>query len=156
MKKESCTYLSQWVVGILYPPHSQYRPRFPIHSYEAHHDYIFLDDSPEDEQQEGHRILTAFLYLNEVEAGGGTTFTDLNITVIPELGKLLLWPSVLDDEPKEIDWRTEHEAEAVSSGRKYGANLWFHTKPYQLAYSDEVCKDDESGNNHSVESPQED
>jgi prolyl 4-hydroxylase len=126
------------------------------YSYEEHHDYIYLTENLELERQEGHRILTVFLYLNNVEAGGGTAFTHLDITVMPEVGKLLLWPSVLDGSPKEIDWRTEHEAEIVLKGQKYGANLWFHTKPYQLAYKDQVCQDDDEEDDDDDETENDD
>jgi prolyl 4-hydroxylase len=127
----------------------------PSISYWEHHDYIDLQGERDDEVQEGHRILTAFLYLNEVEEGGGTTFTSLNMTVTPKTGRLLIWPSVLDDAPKEIDWRTEHEAEAVKKGRKYGANIWFHNRPYQTAWHTYVCID-ENGNEHIATPPEED
>jgi prolyl 4-hydroxylase len=67
-----------------------------------------------------------FLYLNDVEAGGGTKFNDLNITVMPKRGRALLWPSVHNDEPNLKDERTKHEALPVEAGVKYGANAWFH------------------------------
>jgi hypothetical protein len=72
----------------------------------------------------GVRILTVFLYLNDVEEGGGTHFNLLNITVSPKKGRALLWPSVLNDNPHQSDWRMYHEALPVIAGIKYGANLW--------------------------------
>ena len=99
----------------------------PGQYYVQHHDYI-------DHQLErpcGVRILTFFLYLNDVcdeedksECGGGTAFPELNITVQPKKGSALLWPSVLNDKPNEKDERTDHEALAVKKGIKYGANAW--------------------------------
>ena len=99
----------------------------PGQYYVQHHDYI-------DHQLErpcGVRILTFFLYLNDVcdeedkgECGGGTAFPELNITVQPKKGSALLWPSVLDDKPNEKDERTDHEALVVKKGIKYGANAW--------------------------------
>ena len=65
--------------------------------YRAHHDYIEADKN----RQPGPRILTAFLYLNDVPAGGGTNFPDLDLTVMPKRGRILLWPSVLDSNPSE-------------------------------------------------------
>jgi len=67
--------------------------------YKQHHDYIEIDrDRPI-----GARILTAYLYLNNVDAGGGTRFPNLRtanntgLTVMPKRGRLLLWPSVKND-----------------------------------------------------------
>lgn len=86
-------------------------------SYNVHHDYIDVDT----ERQPGPRILTVFLYLNEVEEGGGTQFLDLNITVMPKVGRALLWPSVLDEDPTKKDDRTYHQALPVEKGVKFGS-----------------------------------
>lgn len=93
-------------------------------SYEVHHDYIDL----EIERQQGVRILTVYLYLNEVEAGGGTNFPELNLTVMPKRGRALFWPSVTDQNPSRTDTRTEHQALPVEQGVKYGANFWYHLR----------------------------
>jgi prolyl 4-hydroxylase len=86
----------------------------------SHHDYIAHNI----DRQQGVRILTVFLYLNDVEAGGGTHFNRLNITVMPKQGRALLWPSVLNHRPHDKDPRTFHEALPVEAGVKYGANAW--------------------------------
>jgi prolyl 4-hydroxylase len=70
------------------------------------------------------RILTLYLYLNDVEEGGGTNFDELDITVMPKRGRALLWPSVLDSDPDKKDGRTTHQALPVGKGSiKYGANV---------------------------------
>ena len=105
----------------------------PGQYYHQHHDYI--------EYQQGLpcgvRMLTLFLYLNDVEEGGGTGFPFLNITVQPKRGSALLWPSTLDEDPEEKDKRTEHEALTVLKGIKYGANAWIHTRNYREAEDNE-------------------
>jgi prolyl 4-hydroxylase len=92
--------------------------------YEIHHDYIEIDRM----RYSGVRILTVFLYLNDVEEGGETHFPLLGgpdgLKVRPRLGRVVLWPSVLDDEPHLKDGRTEHQALPVIKGIKYGANAW--------------------------------
>jgi prolyl 4-hydroxylase len=88
--------------------------------YNSHHDFIEHDVG----RRAGPRILTVFLYLNDVEAGGATHFTDLNISVYPKKGRVLLWPSVLDEDPNAWDDRTHHQANPVEAGVKYGANAW--------------------------------
>jgi prolyl 4-hydroxylase len=90
--------------------------------YRVHHDYVEHNL----ERQQGVRILTVFLYLSEVEAGGGTNFDRLNITVMPKRGRALFWPSVLNSTPHKKDGRTTHQALPVEAGIKYAANAWFH------------------------------
>ena len=68
------------------------------------------------------RILTVFLYLSDVEEGGGTHFNIQNITVKPKMGRAVIWPSVLDRDPNRKDFRTDHEALPVIKGVKYAAN----------------------------------
>ena len=92
--------------------------------YHSHHDYI----ENQRDRQNGPRILTFFLYLSDVEAGGGTRFTALDpmITVEPKKGRALLWPSVLNSKPKDRDPRMDHEALPVEKGTKFAANGWVH------------------------------
>jgi prolyl 4-hydroxylase len=106
------------------------------------------------DRPQGPRVLTVFMYLNDVEEGGGTHFGRLGLTVMPKRGKVLIWPSVLDDDPEEWDERTHHEALEVTKvrvtetlcryhliarhltialthvlqGIKYGTNAWIHLR----------------------------
>jgi prolyl 4-hydroxylase len=93
----------------------------------VHHDYIESGR----ERPTGPRILTAFLYLNDVEEGGGTRFSDLDLTVIPKRGRLLLWPSVLNENPSEKDFSTHHQALKVEKGIKFAANAWIHLRDFK-------------------------
>lgn len=95
--------------------------------YKQHHD---LNDGMWKEP-EGPRILTIFMYLNDVEEGGGTEFQYLNFTATPKKGTALIWPSVMDNMEEKEDW-TWHEALAVSKGVKYGANAWIHLRDYRM------------------------
>ncbi|KAL7567681.1 hypothetical protein ACA910_012020 [Epithemia clementina (nom. ined.)] len=100
--------------------------------YETHHDYI----DHHLERFEGVRILTIFLYLNDVEEGGGTNFpNNYNMTVEPRKGRALLWPSVLNENPDKKDLRTEHQALPVLSGIKYGANAWIHLRDFKEVWA---------------------
>jgi len=98
--------------------------------YSSHHDYLENDLK----YPWGPRILTFYLYLNDVVRGGGTRFTDLDLMVTPKRGSAILWPSVLNEAPKEIDSRTNHEAIAVEEGIKYGANAWIHLRNFKKHY----------------------
>lgn len=94
--------------------------------YRAHHDYI----PHQRDRQCGPRILTFFMYLSDVEEGGGTNFPNLGITVMPKRGRAVLWPSVLNAEPLNIDDRTRHQALDVETGTKFAANGWIHQFDY--------------------------
>lgn len=95
--------------------------------YQRHNDYIDYHVN----RAQGPRILTVFLYLNDVESGGGTRFSDLNITVQPLQGRAIIWPSVLSETPHLMDHRTDHEALVVVEGEKYAANAWLHFRDFK-------------------------
>jgi prolyl 4-hydroxylase len=99
----------------------------PGQFYQTHHDYI----PHHVDRQMGVRTLTVFLYLNDVEEGGGTNFPHLNLVVKPKKGKAVIWPSVLDRDPNARDGRTEHGALPVIKGIKYGANAWTHQRDFK-------------------------
>merc|ERR1712232_352336 len=66
----------------------------------------------------GMRIMTIFLYLNDVPAGGETAFPHLGLRVSPRRGAALLWANVQDQDPGQVDPRTTHEAVPVQKGTK--------------------------------------
>jgi len=94
--------------------------------YRTHHDYI----GHQADRQCGPRILTFFLYLSDVEEGGGTNFPQLGLTINPKRGRAVLWPSVLNSSPLKKDGRTTHQALDVIKGTKYAANGWIHMYDY--------------------------
>jgi prolyl 4-hydroxylase len=97
--------------------------------YLSHHDFHHYQVY----SWSGPRIMTLYIYLADVEEGGGTKFTDLNITVTPKLGRALLWPNVLSDDPNKQEEWTYHEALPPIKGRKYGATLWWHQRNFKRA-----------------------
>jgi len=106
--------------------------------YNFHHDLIETDfDRPT-----GARILTFFMYLSNVEEGGGTRFPQLGespgLTVLPQKGKALLWPSVMDHDPLVWDPRTHHAALPVVMGIKYACNSWIHMRDFKTQH-DKGC-----------------
>jgi prolyl 4-hydroxylase len=95
--------------------------------YQTHNDYIPYQV----DRQCGPRILTFYMYLNDVEEGGGTNFPKLDLTVTPKRGRAVIWPSVLDHDPNQKDTRTDHQAMKVIKGVKYGANAWVHQQDFK-------------------------
>merc|ERR1719461_57567 len=103
--------------------------------YMAHNDYeptMHLTYVPA-----GPRIMTLFIYLSDVEVGGGTRFTDLNYTVSPRRGRAVLFPDVQDSDTFAKEEKTRHEAVPVGAGGvKYAVNVWMHQFPYRKMYKD--------------------
>jgi prolyl 4-hydroxylase len=83
--------------------------------YYAHDDHIIHHNK----QSHGPRLLTFFIYFNEVKKGGGTQFPNLNnLTVQPKKGRVLIWPSI-----------------TVEEGQKFAANAWIHMRDFQTPFS---------------------
>lgn len=99
----------------------------PGQYYQVHNDYI----PHQTERQQGNRLLTLYIYLNDVEEGGETSFPIMNKTVTPKQGRAVLWPSVLNEDPSKEDKRTVHTALPVIKGTKYGANAWIHMRDFK-------------------------
>jgi len=111
-----------------YAEHLQVLQYTPGQFYKEHHD----QNSPRHSAW-GPRLYTFFMYLSDVEEGGETRFTHLNISVKPKKGSAIFWPSVLSDDPYTTDDRTYHEAVSVKAGVKYSANFWLHMYEFQQA-----------------------
>lgn len=98
--------------------------------YKIHHDQNSAPFTPQ-----GARLYTFFMYLNTPDAGGGTRFNDLGITVAAKRGSAVLWPSLLDSNVELPDLQTHHEALPVEAGIKFGANLWIHQYDFKTPSS---------------------
>ena len=72
----------------------------------------------------GQRMITALIYLNDVEDGGATCFPELNISINPTKGNVLVFHNTIS-ETTNINPRSLHAGMPVSSGEKWAANLWF-------------------------------
>tara|TARA_B110001452_G_scaffold217633_1_gene189203 strand:+ start:1425 stop:2846 length:1422 start_codon:yes stop_codon:yes gene_type:complete len=106
----------------------------PGQFYRQHHDQQTAFWTPQ-----GVRLYTFFVYLSDVEEGGGTKFNDLGITVTPKLGRGILWPSVYTDDHTKGDMRTHHEALPVVKGIKHAANLWQHLYDFKGPSRSGLC-----------------
>lgn len=98
--------------------------------FKAHTDYF--DPHGADWEQycsvAGQRTWTFMIYLNEVEAGGGTRFMTLKKIVQPETGKLLGWNNRRpngDGNPNTL-----HHGMKVRRGLKYVITKWYREKPW--------------------------
>ncbi len=83
----------------------------------------------------GQRMYTALCYLNDVEEGGHTRFTKLNINVEAKKGRLLVFQNVYDGTNKKHNL-SEHAGTPVLKGEKWAFNLWFREKPRNIIVYD--------------------
>jgi len=101
-------------LGVLrYGPGQEYRP---------HYDYY------SDDRHQAQRISTVFVYLNDVEEGGGTDFPRLGVKVDPEQGKAVRFLNC--DAAGQPNPETLHAGLPVIRGEKWLATLWFWDRPF--------------------------
>jgi prolyl 4-hydroxylase len=94
--------------------------------YTAHHDFSYPFTYKKGQPA---RFVTLLLYLNEGMKGGETSFprwmnaeTTGKLSVVPEVGKAVLFYSILPD--GNMDDLSQHAAEPVYDGEKWLINLW--------------------------------
>lgn len=76
----------------------------------------------------GNRTWTFMIYLNAVEAGGGTRFKVLGKTFQPEVGKLVCWNNKRTD--GRFNPNTLHHGMKVRAGVKYVITKWYRERPW--------------------------
>ena len=64
-----------------------------------------------------NRYLTFMTYLNDVDDGGGTEFSDQKLTIKAEKGKTIIWPS---------DWMFTHRGIVSPTEHKYIITGWYN------------------------------
>lgn len=76
-----------------------------------------------DRRRDMHRTQTFFVYLNNVEDGGGTVFPDAGVRVKAREGRACHWynmhPITMESLPC-----SRHGGEPVKKGIKYACNIW--------------------------------
>ena len=77
----------------------------------------FLDHVDAGDSISARRFLVFFVYLNDVTEGGETEFPDLDLTISPECGKLLVFPSL---------WTFLHRGNVPISNDKYILGSYKH------------------------------
>ncbi|MBA4163929.1 MAG: oxygenase [Erythrobacter sp.] len=76
----------------------------------------------------GQRTWTFMMYLNHVDAGGGTRFKIIGKTFQPEAGKLLCWNNCRPD--GSVNPNTLHHGMKVRKGVKYVITKWYREKEW--------------------------
>ena len=68
------------------------------------------------------------LFLNNVKAGGATSFPELGLRIEPKAGVLLTWNNAKPDgTPNEC---TLHAGTPVEEGAKYVITRWYRTRQW--------------------------
>ncbi|MEO6065463.1 MAG: 2OG-Fe(II) oxygenase [Lysobacterales bacterium] len=101
----------------------------PGQEYRRHRDYLPPDAIARDRPGAGNRLRTICVYLNDVEAGGATTFPDANLRIEPRAGDAIVFDNLTPD--GQPDTRSLHAGLPVERGVKWLATLWFRQRPYR-------------------------
>ena len=79
----------------------------------------------------GQRLVTALMYLNDVDAGGSTGFPKLDLEVDPIPGRMVLFHNVKPKRGRDLRHeKSLHGGMPVHAGEKWACNLWFRAEPY--------------------------
>jgi prolyl 4-hydroxylase len=99
--------------------------------YKVHHDFFHPGENYYEKEvtnRGGQRAKTALVYLNEDFTGGETEFPQLEIKVIPQKGKLVVWDNIKSD--GSLDYTSIHAGLPVTSGIKYIAVIWIRENKF--------------------------
>lgn len=106
----------------------------PGQFYKSHYDF-FMPGQPGTKEAlrgGGQRILTFFIYLNDLDDGetsGYTEFPKLNYKCYPEQGKALIFSNVLENGTE--DYNTLHQGTSPTKSTKYGMNVWIRNHKFE-------------------------
>jgi prolyl 4-hydroxylase len=103
----------------------------PGQEFKPHNDWFYTDQDywQTERKRGGQRSWTAMAFLNNVDAGGETHFTEVGIKIQPKPGVLLVWNNALaDGTPNEC---TLHAGTPVKAGIKYVITRWYRTRKWK-------------------------
>ncbi|MEM7057991.1 MAG: 2OG-Fe(II) oxygenase [Pseudomonadota bacterium] len=99
--------------------------------FKPHHDGLFLEDGEDRaalyEQQGGQRLFSTMVYLNDVENGGTTEFPNLNLSVDPQQGRLLIFANT-GAGSRFMSNLSLHAGTPVEQGEKWSAITWWRER----------------------------
>lgn len=101
----------------------------PGQEYRAHRDYLPPDAIARDRPGAGNRLRTICVYLNDVEAGGATTFPNAKLRIEPRAGDAIIFDNLTT--AGQPDSSSLHAGLPVERGVKWLATLWFRQRPYR-------------------------
>ena len=96
----------------------------PGQRYFPHFDYLRAPNAS------GQRLYSALLYLRAPQAGGETTFDIVGRSIVPEVGKLVVWSNTVKDTDRLLV-ASLHSAGPVTLGEKWSFAGWIRARPYE-------------------------
>ncbi len=112
--------------------------------YNAHYDGWEHDNSEKQKRNMkygGQRLMTALVYLNNVEEGGGTSFPKKNVIAKAKKGCMVVFKNCIDNTNIK-DPESLHAGMPVIQGEKWAFNLWFREKETsRIMYQDIVIRE---------------
>ena len=98
--------------------------------FQDHVDFFYVDQPYWEEYSShgGQRTWTAMIYLSEVERGGGTGFSLLDLRIEPKPGRILIWNNMAEDGSPN-GW-VLHSGQPVDEGVKYIVTKWYRERPF--------------------------
>jgi prolyl 4-hydroxylase len=102
--------------------------------FKPHYDFFHAGEAywAEMMRSGGQRTWTAMVFLNDVEGGGETNFTNIAAKVTPRRGNLLCWNNM--DGIGQPNTYAMHQGMPVTAGTKYIITKWYRERPW--AYTD--------------------
>lgn len=102
----------------------------PGQEFKPHNDWFYTDQEywKEERKRGGQRCWTAMAFLNTVEEGGHTHFTEVGASIEPKPGVLLIWNNATPDGEPNLD--TMHAGTPVIEGEKYVLTKWYRTRTH--------------------------
>ena len=103
----------------------------PGQEFKPHNDWFYTDQDywKGERKRGGQRSWTAMAFLNLVEEGGETHFTEVGVKIEPKPGVLLVWNNANPDGSPNED--TMHAGTPVIRGEKYVITKWYRTRKWQ-------------------------
>lgn len=101
----------------------------PGQEYKPHKDYLVGPGAGEYlELQGGQRVVTTFVYLDDVAEGGETDFPELKVSIKPARGRAVKFYNL--DSTGAPNPMTLHAGCPVLKGEKWLATFWFRERPF--------------------------
>ncbi|MBT8427874.1 MAG: 2OG-Fe(II) oxygenase [Erythrobacter sp.] len=102
----------------------------PGQEFKPHNDWFYTDQEywKLERKRGGQRCWTAMAFLNKVEEGGHTHFTEVGASIEPKPGVLLVWNNATPEGEPNVD--TMHAGTPVIAGAKYVLTKWYRTRKH--------------------------
>ena len=98
--------------------------------FKPHYDFFHKGEAYWDEMMRsgGQRTWTAMVFLNDVEGGGETNFTNCAAKITPRRGNLVCWNNM--DAIGQPNSFAMHQGCPVTAGTKYIITKWYRERPW--------------------------